>query len=133
MALANTKRLLGRSGVPKRLLPTIFRVLATWQLSDAQQMRLLGLSDGNILWNWKENPGNAEVSAELLVRSSCILGMYKSLHLLFPTQSNADRWLITANDNALFSGSTPIDLLMAGGLIDLSTVRDYLEAVRCER
>ncbi|MGI6408621.1 MAG: MbcA/ParS/Xre antitoxin family protein [Thiopseudomonas sp.] len=59
--------------------------------------------------------------------------MYKSLHLLFPTQSNADRWLITANDNALFSGSTPIDLLMAGGLIDLSTVRDYLEAVRCER
>ena len=132
MALAHTKLFLGNSEVAKTLLPATFRILMAWQLSDAQQMQLLGLSDGNIFCGWKENPGAAELSAEHLTRTSYILGMYKSLHLLFPTQSNADRWLKAANDSALFNGSAPIDFLMAGGLMELAAVRNYLESVRCE-
>lgn len=47
-----------------------------------------------------------------------------------PTQSNADGWLSTENDNPMFNGQAPIDRLMTGHMMDLATVRAHLNAVR---
>jgi hypothetical protein len=64
------------------------------------------------------------------VGSSRILCIYKSLKILLPEQALADHWLSTPNDNQLFNGCAPVDRLLAGQVIDLAVVRDFLDSER---
>ncbi|MCC4261459.1 MbcA/ParS/Xre antitoxin family protein [Pseudomonas aestusnigri] len=100
-----------------------------WHLTDTQQARLLGLHDEKALHNWRAHPESASISTDLIERASYILGIYKSLQILFPNPDNADRWLITCNDNPLFNGQAPIEHMMTGNITDLATVRRCLEAL----
>ncbi|MEH6501654.1 MAG: MbcA/ParS/Xre antitoxin family protein [Pseudoalteromonas distincta] len=117
------------SQTAKTALTAIFRILNMWHLTDTQQARLLGLHDEKALHNWRAHPESASISTDLIERASYILGIYKSLQILFPNPDNADRWLITCNDNPLFNGQAPIEHMMTGNITDLATVRRCLEAL----
>ncbi|MCY4050012.1 MAG: hypothetical protein OXE41_06925 [Gammaproteobacteria bacterium] len=67
---------------------------------------------------------------DLLERASYILGIYKSLKFLLPEQTFADQWLATPNDNPLFNGVAPLNRLLAGQMLDLPVVRNYLDTKR---
>lgn len=73
------------------LLPSIFKIFSQWRLTRAQQMTLLGLSNEKTLYNWKSTPEAARLTQAKLERTSYILGIYKSLQVLLPEQSQADR------------------------------------------
>jgi|SRR5690554_2890823 len=118
------------SEVPRVLLPSIFRIFEAWKLTDAQQVKLLGLINEKTLSSWKKAPEKAELSLDHIERASYILGIYKALQVLFPTQSNADRWLTKANDSPMFNGQAPIDWLMAGYMVDLAAIRVHLDSAR---
>lgn len=125
------EQLLQRSpSITRSLLPAIFNIFSEWRLKGAQQMILLGLSNEKTLYNWKSHPEKAKLTRDLLERASYILGIYKSLQILFPDQVLADRWLSTPNDNPLFNGMAPLDRLLAGQVVDLATVRHFLDAER---
>jgi hypothetical protein len=111
-------------------LPAIFAIFKQWQLTGAQQMTLLGLSNEKTLYNWKSQPEKAKLTRDLLERTSYILGIYKSLELLLPDPKLAAQWLTTPNDNPLFNGTAPLDRLLAGQVVDLAVVRDFLDAER---
>lgn len=129
--VAQAEQLLQRgSSVASSLLPAIFNIFKQWHLTGAQQMTLLGLSNEKTLYNWKGQPGKAKLTRDLLERASYILGIYKSLQILLPEQTLADRWLATANDNPLFNGTAPLERLLAGQVVDLAVVRDFLDAER---
>ena len=93
-------------------------------------MILLGLSNEKTLYNWKSRPKKAKLTRDLLERASYILGIYKSLQILLLDQALADQWLATSNDNPLFNGTAPLDRLLAGRVVDLAVVRDFLDAER---
>ncbi|MCY4610108.1 MAG: MbcA/ParS/Xre antitoxin family protein [Gammaproteobacteria bacterium] len=116
--------------VTRALLPAIFNIFSEWHLKGVQQMTLLGLSNEKTLYNWKSHPEKAKLTRDLLERASYILGIYKSLQILFPDQALADRWLSTPNDNPLFNGMAPLDRLLAGQVVDLAVVRYFLDAER---
>lgn len=118
------------SSVPRALLPALFRIFEDWNLTGAQQMKLLGLINESTLYNWKRAPEKAKLSPDHIERASYLLGIYKALQVLFPTRTNADRWLTTGNDNSMFNGQAPIERLMSGHVVDLATVRAHLDAVR---
>jgi len=118
------------SSVSGSLLPAIFNIFRQWRLTGAQQMTLLGLSNEKTLYNWKNQPEKAKLTRDLLERASYILGIYKSLQILLPDQVLADQWLATGNDNPLFNGTAPLDRLLAGQVVDLAVVRDFLDAQR---
>lgn len=129
--IARAEQLLQRgSAVSSSLLPAIFAIFSQWRLSGAQQMTLLGLSNEKTLYNWKSQPEKAKLSRDLLERTSYILGIYKSLQILLSEQASADQWLATPNDNPLFNGSAPLDRLLAGQVVDLAVVRNFLDAER---
>ena len=129
--IAQAEQLLQRgSSVTSSLLPAIFRIFSQWRLTGAQQMTLLGLSNEKTLYNWKSQPEKAKLTRDLLERTSYILGIYKSLQILLPDQSLADKWLDTPNDNPLFNGTAPLDRLLAGHVVDLAVVRNFLDAER---
>lgn len=128
---AHAEQLLQRgSGVTRSLLPAIFNIFSEWHLKGAQQMILLGLSNEKTFYNWKSHPEKAKLTRDLLERASYILGIYKSLQILFPDQTFADQWLSTPNDNPLFNGTAPLDRLLAGQVVDLAVVRNFLDAER---
>ncbi|MCA1779772.1 MAG: MbcA/ParS/Xre antitoxin family protein [Xanthomonadaceae bacterium] len=129
--IAQAEHLLQRgSSVPRSLLPAIFNILGQWRLTGAQQMTLLGLSNEKTLYNWKSQPEKAKLTRDLLERASYILGIYKSLQILLSDPVLADQWLATPNDNPLFNGQAPLDRLLAGQVVDLAVVRDFLDAER---
>ncbi len=129
--LAQAEQLLQRgSSVSGSLLPAIFAIFKQWKLTGAQQMTLLGLSNEKTLYNWKSQPEKAKLTRDLLERTSYILGIYKSLELLLPDPKLAAQWLTTPNDNPLFNGTAPLDRLLAGQVVDLAVVRDFLDAER---
>ncbi len=129
--VAQAEQLLQRgSSVTSSLLPAIFAIFSQWRLTGAQQMILLGLSNEKTLYNWKSQPAKAKLTRDLLERASYILGIYKSLQILLPDQVLADQWLATPNDNPLFNGAAPLDRLLAGQVVDLAVVRNFLDAER---
>lgn len=128
---AQAEQLLQRgSSVTRSLLPAMFNIFSRWQLTGAQQMTLLGLSNEKTLYNWKNQPEKAKLTRDILERTSYILGIYKSLQILLSDQTLSDQWLATPNDNPLFNGTVPLDRLLAGQVIDLAVVRDFLDAER---
>ena len=129
--IVQAEQLLQRgSGVTSSLLPAIFEIFSLWHLTGAQQMTLLGLSNEKTLHNWKNQPDKARLTRDLLERASYILGIYKSLQILFQDQALADQWLSSPNDNPLFNGSAPLERLLAGQVVDLAVVRDFLDVER---
>ena len=130
MTATAEKLLQSSTDVSRALLPAIFTIFSQWRLTGAQQMTLLGLSNEKTLYNWKSQPEKAKLTRDLLERTSYILGIFKSLEILLPDQALADQWLATPNDNPLFSGTTPLDRLLAGQVVDLCAVRNFLDAER---
>src|SRR5690625_2096191 len=122
--IVQAEQLLQRgSDVASSLLPALFNIFSQWRLTGAQQMTLLGLSNEKTLYNWKSRPEKAKMTRDLL-------GIYKALQILLPDQTLADQWLATPNDNPLFNGTAPLDRLLAGQVVDLAVVRNFLDAER---
>ena len=131
MKVAQVHQLLQRgSAVSGSLLPAIFNIFSQWGLTGAQQMTLLGLGNEKTLYNWKRRPEKTKLTRDLLERASYILGIYKSLQILLPDPAVADQWLSSPNDNPLFNGAAPLDRLLAGQVVDLAVVRNFLDAER---
>src|SRR5690625_2100858 len=129
--IVHAERLLQRgSDVASPRLPALFDIFGQGRLAGAQHMTVLGLSKDKTLYNWKRRPEKAKLTRDLLERASYILGIYKSLQILLPDQTLADQWLATPNDNPLFNGTAPLDRLLAGQVVDLAVVRNFLDAER---
>ena len=113
---------------PGSLLPAIFTIFALWHLSGHEQMILLGLSNEKTLYNWKSRPDKAKLTRDFLERASYILGIYSALQILFPDKERSDQWLHSPNDNPMFGGSAPMEKMLGGFVVDLATVRTFLDS-----
>ena len=117
----------------RRYTPAALRaylaIVDKWGLSGAQAAALLAVSTST----WERIKRNAEKAAPLnqdqLTRLSALVGIYKGLHLLF-ADDLADRWVGLANRGALFSGQTPIDSMIEGGIPQMIDVRRHVDALR---
>jgi hypothetical protein len=57
------------------------------------------------------------------------VGIFKALNILHG-QELADEWIRLPNANRIFSGSTPLDYMIKGGVPAMQTVRRLLDARR---
>ena len=133
----------GQTGVDVRLRPepdvrkrlsgpalrTFFNIASTWQLSVAEQRALLGWPAASTYHKYKAGEYGA-LSYDTLTRLSLVLGIYKSLQILYPDQGLADRWIRLPNSNTLFAGGSPLTLMIDAGIDGLYKVRRLLDARR---
>lgn len=110
-------------------LRTFFRIAELWRLSVEEQMTLLGLGSRSTYFKWKRE-GNASLSRDTLERLSYLFGIYKALQILLPDTGAADAWVRKANTAAPFHGRSALDVMLSGHVVDLYTVRKYLDAQR---
>lgn len=111
------------------LLRTFFRIAEAWELSTAEAMTLLGLRSRSTFHVWKDGRAGA-LSRDTVERISYVLGIYKALRILLPSDAAADAWIRKPNAAPLFGGRSALDRLMSGNVADLYEVRRYLDAQR---
>jgi hypothetical protein len=104
-----------------------FRIMEAWDVGDTEARVLLGAPSRSTFYNYKRGEGGA-LSADTLERVSYVLGIYKALKLLFPNPQQADGWM--RKPNAAFGGRSAMERALAGKVVDLASVRAYLDAVR---
>jgi transcriptional regulator with XRE-family HTH domain len=112
-----------------RLAAMVTRLLDHWSLSAAEQAAVLGLSGGSrsTLARYRSGEPLAD-SRDLLDRARHLLGIHKSLRLLFPHDRDlAYRWMTQPNRRL---GARPIDLVVEHGFEGLLAIRRYLDFQR---
>lgn len=95
-----------------------------------QRRAILGDVSDATYHNWRKDPGRVVLTRDQLERISLLLGILKALRLVFAEDAAAFRWLRAPNTDTPFDGAAPLDLMCAGGMIDLYRVRRYLDAWR---
>lgn len=126
------KSLLSISHSDKKINPValkaFFNISLKWGLSTEQESILLGVPLST-LYRWK-NKKDGVLTRDNLERISYILGIYKALRILLPTEQAANQWIKKANSASLFNGKSALDKMLKGHVIDLADVRRYLDAER---
>ena len=110
-------------------LRAFMRLADAWKLSIGEQRKLLGDPPESTFYKWKRE-GAVTLGRDVLERISYLLGIYKSLQILFPDPQQADAWLRKPNAAALFGGQSALQRMLPGNVADLYVVRQYLDAQR---
>lgn len=112
-----------------RLAAMVTKLLELWQLTPAEQAQVLGLSSGSrsTLGRYRSGEPLAD-NRDLLDRAGHLLGIHKSLRILFPHDRDlAYRWMTQPNRRL---GARPLDLVLQHGFEGLLAVRRYLDFQR---
>ena len=112
-----------------RLAGMVMRLLEHWQLTTAEQAQLLGLSAGSrsTLARYRGGEPFAD-NRDLVDRAGHLLGIHKSLRLLFPHDLDlAYRWMTQPNARL---GARPVDVVNERGFEGMLAVRRYLDFQR---
>lgn len=110
-------------------LTAFFNITAAWGLTAEEERTLLGSPPRSTFFKWKSER-SAKLSADTLERISYVMGIYKALRILLPTEELANAWVKKANTARGFNGKSALDRMLAGRVIDLADVRRYLDAER---
>ena len=113
----------------QRLTKMIMNLFDHWDLSAKDQASLLGLSTTGRTSVARYRKGSAFAeSQDLLARAGHLLGIHKSLRLMFPRNIDlAYRWVTQANRR--FNNTPPVEI-MKKGYEGLLAVRRYLDFER---
>ena len=111
------------------VLRTFFNIAEAWRLSAREAMTLLGLRSRSTYHVWKDGNAGA-LPRDTLERISYVLGIYKALQMLLPSDEAADAWIRKPNTAPLFGGRSALERLLSGNVADLYEVRRYLDAQR---
>lgn len=79
------------------------QIVAAWGLNDHETKQLLGKED--------------------IQKVSYVLGIYKALRTIFPTEQQANAW--PKKPNEAFGGCSAVEVMLSGGL---ARVRRYLDS-----
>jgi hypothetical protein len=110
-------------------LRAFFAIVDAWGLRPAEARRLLGDPPESTFYKWKKQRDGAP-GRDTLERISHVLGIFKSLQILFPDPTRADAWIRKPNAAPAFGGKSALDRMLGGNVADLYVVRRYLDAVR---
>lgn len=69
----------------------------------------------------------SKLSRDQKERVSYLLGIYKSLHILFDDGVQARTWINRKNALPPFNGLTPKDYMLEGSIVRLADVRKFLD------
>lgn len=106
-----------------------FQIAEKWKLSNEEAMALLGHPSRSTFHNWKSgNVSHMAHSFDLASRISYILGIFKALEILYQRPEMADEWV--RRPNKAFGDQSALDRMCAGHMVDLASVRNYLDSVR---
>ena len=112
------------------LAKSVMRLFEHWKLPPEDQLALLGLATGNRAALTRYRNGEPlGTQRDLLERVGHLLGIHKSLRLMFPHNRDlAYSWM--TKRNRAFEGRTPVEVVRDYGFVGLLMIRTYLDRAR---
>jgi hypothetical protein len=105
----------------------VFRIFDAWGVRPDEAITLLGQPARSTFYKWRQGEVGA-VPADTVRRVSYLLGIYKTLQLLFTDARLSDRWI--REPNRAFGGQSALQRMLGGDVTDLAAVRAYLDGAR---
>jgi hypothetical protein len=109
------------------LVRAVVGLFRRWNLTDAQACVLLGGLSTATYSRWKRGE-IGRIGVDLATRLANLIGIHKSLRILFTDTSRVYDWIRRRNE--VFGGESALDVMLRGRLTDLMRVRAYLDAER---
>lgn len=110
------------------LIKAVVRTADTWSLTNAESAALFDVPTAT--WSrMKAGTYAGMLDQDKVTRASLVIGLFKGLRLLFNGPLTYG-WPKTANAGPDFSGRTPIDVMIAGGIPSMMRVRQHVDALR---
>jgi hypothetical protein len=120
-----------RKAVSPTARATFRNIVSAWKLVEADARALLG---GVTATSYREHFLKRGASDEArvltqdeLTRISLLLGIYTALHVVYD-DTIADAWMQLPNTNRLFRGRTPLEFVTHGGILNMTALRQFLDA-----
>jgi len=110
-------------------LNAFFNLTKIWGLNAEEEQILLGSPPRSTFFKWKKER-QGHLSRDTLERISYLLGIYKALQILLPSEKAANDWPKKPNHAALFNGQSALQKMLGGNVLDLALIRRYLDAER---
>jgi hypothetical protein len=107
-------------------LKAFWKISARWLLNDADQLKLLGLSEVSTIESWRTSAA-VDLPFEVITRLSLVLGIYKAINTLLPVPERADAWMRKPNMAPFLDGQSALDRMLSGSIDDLYAVCRYLD------
>lgn len=92
-------------------------------------MQLLGGVSQGTLAEYQALP-HVKLPPNTLERISYILGIYKSVRVMYPTAERANRRIRLETSEVPFAGTSALDFMARGSLANLMEARRYFDAKR---
>lgn len=114
-------------------MAAFFEIAEKWGLSYQETRTLLGQPGKSTYYCWKNiaeglaRPSEFAHGMDLATRISYVLGIFKALETIYEEPDMADSWVRKPND--AFGGQSALDRMLAGQVVDLARVREYLDSV----
>lgn len=108
-------------------LKVFFNITRAWGLKAQDERTLLGDPASSTFYKWKNGEGPV-VPKDTLERISYVMGIYKALRILFPTEEQARAW--PKKSNRYFGGDSAMSVMLKGSVTNLADVRRYLDGMR---
>lgn len=102
-------------------LKAFFHITNLWGLTAQEERILLGDPSASNFHEWRNGEGPV-VPKETLERISYVMGIYKALRTLYPTEERACAW--PKKSNRHFGGKSALEVMLSGRLKE---VRQYLD------
>ena len=110
----------------KTALNVCFKIMFEWDISEANQRDLLGKPDSVVFKQWQEKDVRGSLQQDVLLRASCIIKIYKHLHIIFPSKQQANDWIL--KPNSMFNQQTALKVIISEEIAGLQKIESYLKS-----
>lgn len=110
-------------------LRTFFKIADKWELSVSERCGLLGWIAPSTYHKYKSGKIGT-LTYDSLTRLSLIIGIYEALHILYPDNNLADRWVKLPNKTPMFAGKPALSVMIDAGIDGLYKVRRLVDSRR---
>lgn len=110
-------------------LKGFFNICREWGCSQEEMMQMLGGISRSTLFKYQKLP-YLKLSRDILERISYVLGIYKSLRLMYPTAERANRRIRLVTSELPFAGTSALEYMARGSMKHLMQARRYFDAKR---
>ncbi|WP_336367390.1 antitoxin Xre-like helix-turn-helix domain-containing protein [Marinobacter sp. C2H3] len=110
-------------------LKGFFGICREWDCTQEEMRQMLGGVSRSKLANYRKLP-HVKLLRDTLERISYILGIYKSLRVMYPTAGRANRRVRLKTSEDPFAGTSALDFMARGSMKHLMEARRYFDAKR---
>ncbi|GAB5349170.1 antitoxin Xre-like helix-turn-helix domain-containing protein [Alteriqipengyuania sp. 357] len=111
-----------------KIVKAVVRASAAWELTSAEAAALFDVSPTT--WSrMKADTYKGKLDRDKVTRASLIIGIFKGLRLLFNGPLTYS-WPTLANRGEGYNGQRPVDVMIAGGIPAMASVRQHIDALR---